>query len=75
MKFSEWLKIRCKGDAKPSSPRDMNKISHKEKKSSGSRSNCDDLSGDYKGHIAHNGEIEPFKLVRKAKSKSVADVA
>jgi hypothetical protein len=75
MSFPEWMKLRCNGDTKPSAPRGMNKVPHKEKKSSGTRCGCGDLSGDYKGHIAHSGEIDPFKLVRKTKSKAVADVA
>ena len=60
--FSEWLKAR---DGKPSSPRGMTKADNKCVKSPGSRCHTDDLSSDYKGHIAHNGEEEPFKCLKK----------
>ena len=74
VKFSEWLKLRVKGDTKPHSPRGMNKIPDKCVKSPGSRCQVDDLSQDYKGHIAHNGEEAPFKCLKKG-GKAVADVA
>ena len=74
MKFSEWLKIRSKRENKPSVPRDMTKVPHKEKKSGGSRCCDDDLSSDFKGHVAHNGEVKPFKLIKKT-GKTVTDIA
>lgn len=73
MTFSEWMKLRSK-DGKPSGPRGMTKIPHREVKSSGTREHeKDDLSQDYKGHICHNGEVAPFSLVKSSKGKPVAD--
>ena len=62
MKFSKWLKIR-EALGKPSPPRKMVKIKRKEKISPGVRNRVDDLSKDYKGHLAKNGEVEPFKVL------------
>lgn len=62
MKFSEWLKIK-EGLGKPAPPRKMVKIKRKEKISSGVRNRVKDLSKDYKGHLAWNGEVEPFKVL------------
>lgn len=71
--FSQWLesKCGCTGDGKPHSPRGMVKISHKEK-IMGARDLTDDLSADYQGHIGHNGEVAPFKVMGK-KGKAVAE--
>jgi hypothetical protein len=42
----------------------------------GPRNGKDDLSGDYKGHVAMNGTVEPYKVVAKGKGgKAVAPVA
>lgn len=73
--FHDWLESRS-GDSKPERPLGMDKIGHKEEKSSGTRDGQSDLSADYKGHIKHNGTVEPYKVLKKAKgSKPVAPVA
>lgn len=42
----------------------------------GPRNGKDDLSADYKGHVAMNGTVEPYKVVAKGKGgKAVAPVA
>jgi hypothetical protein len=72
--FSEWInenKCGCTGDGQPRGPRGMVKISHKEK-IMGARDLTDDLSSDYQGHIGHNGEVAPFKVMGK-KGKAVAE--
>ena len=56
LKFKEWME---------SSIKSMKKIKHKESNPKGVRNFKNDLSKDYKGHIAHNGDVEPWKLVRK----------
>jgi len=84
-KFNEWIKLREEklpqgaAASKPHSPRGKSMVKgHKDDISSGVRSHVDDLgklgSGDYPGHIAHNGEEAPFKCAKK-KGKKVADVA
>ena len=70
LKFTEWLGKQC-ADGKPKSPRGMVKVSHKEKISGGTRDMTDDLSSDYKGHIAHNGEVAPFKVMGKVSESTV----
>ena len=62
MKFSKWLEIR-EGLGKPEPPRKMVKIKRKEKIAPGVRNRVKDLSKDYKGHLAWNGEVEPFKVL------------
>lgn len=42
------------------------KADHKEKVSGG-RDGCDDLSKDYKGHMAQNGTVEPCEVAKKKK--------
>lgn len=74
MKFSEWMKLR-EDCGKPHPPRGMKKIPHTEKKSSGSRMATDDLSSDYVGHVADNGDVAPYKVMKTTKSTAVAPVA
>jgi hypothetical protein len=71
-KFSEWVDLKeC--DGKPTAPHGMSKCSYEEKKSKGTRDARKDLSADYKGHVAHNGTVEPFKTLG-VKGKAVAPV-
>ncbi|RDJ35468.1 MAG: hypothetical protein DWQ19_11675 [Crenarchaeota archaeon] len=49
----------------PHKPRKMKKINHKEVTSKGVRKGEKDLSKDYKGHLASNGDEEPFKVLKK----------
>ena len=61
----KWLTTdEACGDGKPESPHGMKKISFTEKKSKGSRDLRSDLSKDYKGHISHNGTVEPYQKVK-----------
>ncbi len=53
------------GDSKPHGVRGMKKIGHKEVVSKGVRQGDKDLSADYKGHIKMNGDVEPFKVMKK----------
>ena len=73
-KFSEWV-LQKEDCGEPEKPHGMKKISHTEKKSPGSRDTRSDLSKDYKGHIAHNGTVEPFEVKKGKSGKPVADVA
>ena len=52
----------------------MKKVKHKNKKPSGVRCSSEDLSSDYKGHIAHNGTVAPWKYMGKS-SDAIAPVA
>ena len=79
-KFAEWLKLREEklpqgaAASKPHSPRGKSMVKgHKDDISSGTRSHEDDLSDDYPGHVAHYGEVDPFK-VKKKSGKKVAEV-
>lgn len=55
--------------------RGMKKAPNKDK-FNGPRDQRDDLSADYKGHVAMNGTVEPYKVVAKGKGgKAVAPVA
>lgn len=63
--FSEWLKLKADGNGKPRGPRGMNKIPHDNHKPTGVRTLEDDLSSDFEGHIAHNGEVAPYKVMKK----------
>lgn len=49
----------------PHKPRKMKKINHSEVTSKGVRKGEKDLSADYKGHIGMNGDVEPFKVLKK----------
>jgi hypothetical protein len=60
----KWVTSEADGDGKPEKPHGMKKINHTEKKSKGSRDLRDDLSKDYKGHIGHNGTVEPYEKVK-----------
>ncbi len=72
MKFSKWVELReC--DGRPTAPHSMKKCTCDEKKSKGTRCAKEDLSADYKGHIAQNGTVEPFKTLG-VKGKSIAPV-
>ena len=72
MKFSKWVELReC--DGRPTAPHGMKKCACDEKKSKGTRDLTKDLSADYKGHVAQNGTVEPFKVLGN-KGKSVAPV-
>jgi len=65
MTFEEWLPLR-EDCGKPHPITKMQKIDHEEKKRSPKvRDLRDDLSSDYKGHIKHNGTVEPFKVFDK----------
>lgn len=72
-KFEEWLKLR-EDCGKPEAPHGMKKVGHDDKKSKGTRDGAGDLSGDYKGHISHNGTVEPWKVKKGKSGKPVADV-
>ncbi|MCK9458581.1 MAG: hypothetical protein M0R80_02995 [Proteobacteria bacterium] len=72
MKFGKWVELReC--DGRPTAPHGMKKCACDEKKSKGTRDLTKDLSADYKGHVAQNGTVEPFKVLGN-KGKSVAPV-
>lgn len=72
-KFSEWVELR-EQDGKPKGPHGMTKIGREEVKSPGTRDQRKDLSGDYKGHISHNGTVEPYEVKKGKSGKPVADV-
>jgi len=72
-KFSEWVELR-EQDGKPKSPHGMKKIGRKEVKSPGTRDGSKDLSSDYKGHISHNGTVDPYAVKKGKSGKPVADV-
>lgn len=61
LEFKTWLEEY--EATKP--PTKMKKITkYPLKKSKGVRSHEDDLSSDYKGHLSHNGSVEPWKVVK-----------
>jgi len=57
IKFKEWLESNY--------PKKMKKIARKEVTPKNVRNLEDDLSKDYKGHIAKNGDVEPWKCLGK----------
>jgi len=59
---SKSIKEDC---GKPHPVRGMKKLNDKEVISKGVRKGSSDLSKDYKGHIKMNGDVEPFKVVKK----------
>jgi len=63
-KFKNWLDQKMQEDfCKPHAVKSMKKVTgHKDQKPKGIRSIEDDLSKDYKGHIASNGDVDPYKL-------------
>lgn len=65
--FKEWKLEKVQEDCgEPHKPRKMEKIKHKEKKSSGTRMVTDNEVGkDYKGHLKKHGDVEPFKVMSK----------
>lgn len=72
MRFSKWVELReC--DGRPTPPTGMKKCSCEEKRSKGTRDMRKDLSADYKGHVAQNGTVEPFKTLG-VKGKAIAPV-
>jgi len=72
MKFIDWVKLKeC--DGRPTAPHGMKKCICKDEKSKGTRCMADDLSADYKGHVAQGGTVEPFKTLG-VKGKAVAPV-
>ena len=72
MKFSKWVELReC--DGIPTAPHGMKKIACTDKKPKDVRCVGKDLSKDYKGHIAQNGTVEPFKTLG-IKNKSISSV-
>lgn len=76
-KFGEWVAIReGKQDGLPNGPTGSKSCGGRDKAGapSGVKSHVDDLSGDYKGHLKHNGTVEPWKRMKGKGGKSVAPV-
>ena len=57
--FRKWLEAN--------SIKKMKKAKHKEANPKGVRNFKNDLSKDYKGHIASNGDVEPWKCLGNKK--------
>ncbi len=68
--FREWLKKAAPGYDPGDPVKGMQKINRKEVKPSGSRTHVNDLSKDYKGHIGHNGTVEPYKVMSDSKPEA-----
>ena len=77
--FYEWCKENNLTNVLEGNHKDPVRSSKKapyKEKIAGPRDQRDDLSSDYKGHIAMNGTVEPYKVVAKGKGgKAVAPVA
>ena len=76
-KFGEWVQIReGKQDGLPNGSTGSKSAGGRDKggASPGVKSHVDDLSGDYKGHLSHNGTVEPWKRMKGKGGKAVAPV-
>lgn len=71
--FIEWMNFQEGQNQTANKIKGGKKCSDKLEKSPGVRNHEDDLD-DYKGHMAHNGDVEPFK-VQKKNGKAVAPIA
>ena len=62
LSFKKWLAAKT---SKPTRPAKMQKHPWRQTIPSKVRDIEDDLSGDYKGHLVHNGSVDPFKVLGK----------
>ena len=60
--FKDWMALR-EDESRPTKPKGMKKNNWKQTLPAGVRCCDKDLSKDYKGHIKHNGDVEPFKVM------------
>lgn len=61
----ETPKFATEDCGEPHAPRKMQKINRKEIISKGTRNAANDLSSDYKGNVKMNGDVEPFRVMKK----------
>lgn len=77
--FNEWMKVReGVNDGKPKGVEGMKKVTtepHKGDIHSGTRSHCDDLSKDYKGHVEDGGDTQQKDVKKQKGNKPAGDVA
>lgn len=75
--FEKWLSLReGKQDGKPNTPCASKSAGGREtgEKSSGVKSHVDDLSADYKGHLSHNGTVDPYSKMKGKGGKAAGPV-